>query len=893
MLQRWPLTGREAERELADKALDDPGVHGVVFIGDEGVGKSRLAAETLALARARGLVTREALASAAAAQIPFGPLAHLLPLPSPVQADPFDVLRDARRILVEEADGRRLALAVDDAHLLDGASAALVHQLAATASAFVVITGRSAAVLPAPIVRLWKDGLVRRLEVAPLGDASVEEIISAALGGHVDGATGRDLVAAVRGNLLFLRELVEFGLASGRLADSDGVWRWPAPITPGGGLRELIEDRLRRLEPAERHLLEVLAAAEPLGAATLEQLAPPGTLGALDREGLLAVVREGNRTSVRFAHPLHAQVVHAATAPLQLRDIHGQLADATFATGSRRHDDRLRLTIWRTESGHPPPATDLVDGARQALAGADRRLAERLARAAVRVGGGFEAGLALGAALAAGGSRDEAEAVFASLREPVMSDDATMRLALARAANLCGERMRLRDADMVLERAQAAITDPAMRDELAAQRALMLISRGDTGQAVAVSSTIIDRPGARTTAVVRALRVAGFAHALTGQSDFALGCIDRGLHLLRAQAPGTLTGGAENQLIATRWEALWFTGRLDDAEALAWQQYRRGLAQRADGVRAMASLQLGLCVRERGRVRSAVEWLREAIALFRVVQPVMLPAALAALAQAHALGGEAAAAQTALDEAQADGTRPMPLDEVRTEVSRAWVTAARGDVAEAQSIALRAADVAGRVSIAALEAIALHTVVRLGDPQAVATRLQAVTEGADGPLLPTLARHAAAAAAGDGCGLDDVATAFERTGMLLHAAEAAAEAAAAYHRLGHRRLARGAAGRARTLLPRCEGARTPALAGLDRPPVMTARQRQIAALAADGMTSREIGDRLQLSARTVDNHLQHIYTKLDLRGRSALPTALVADAAGDDGQRGNGVGTTA
>ena len=41
-------------------------------------------------------------------------------------------------------------------------------------------------------------------------------------------------------------------------------------------------------------------------------------------------------------------------------------------------------------------------------------------------------------------------------------------------------------------------------------------------------------------------------------------------------------------------------------------------------------------------------------------------------------------------------------------------------------------------------------------------------------------------------------------------------------------------------------------------------------LAADGMTSKDIAERLLLSVRTVDNHLQHVYAKLGVSSRAGL-----------------------
>jgi DNA-binding CsgD family transcriptional regulator len=51
---------------------------------------------------------------------------------------------------------------------------------------------------------------------------------------------------------------------------------------------------------------------------------------------------------------------------------------------------------------------------------------------------------------------------------------------------------------------------------------------------------------------------------------------------------------------------------------------------------------------------------------------------------------------------------------------------------------------------------------------------------------------------------------------------------------------------------------------------LTARERQIAQLAAAGSTTREIAEQLSLAARTVDSHLAHVYTKLRIDGRHEL-----------------------
>ena len=51
---------------------------------------------------------------------------------------------------------------------------------------------------------------------------------------------------------------------------------------------------------------------------------------------------------------------------------------------------------------------------------------------------------------------------------------------------------------------------------------------------------------------------------------------------------------------------------------------------------------------------------------------------------------------------------------------------------------------------------------------------------------------------------------------------------------------------------------------------LTRREREIAALVADGLGNRDIAERLFLSKRTVDSHIEHIFTKLGFSSRTQL-----------------------
>lgn len=68
---------------------------------------------------------------------------------------------------------------------------------------------------------------------------------------------------------------------------------------------------------------------------------------------------------------------------------------------------------------------------------------------------------------------------------------------------------------------------------------------------------------------------------------------------------------------------------------------------------------------------------------------------------------------------------------------------------------------------------------------------------------------------------------------------------------------------------------------LGEPAPLSAQERRVAQLAADGQTSKEIAAQLSISARTVDGHLYRAFRKLGVTTRAGLSKAL-RDAPGSD-----------
>ena len=222
---------------------------------------------------------------------------------------------------------------------------------------------------------------------------------------------------------------------------------------------------------------------------------------------------------------------------------------------------------------------------------------------------------------------------------------------------------------------------------------------------------------------------------------------------------------------------------------------------------------------------------------------------------------------------------PMAIYEADLiERSRAWVAAAGGELSQACQILAAGAGRAATTTMRIAEARLLHDVARLGQPALAGPRLAALAEVTDSQFVAAQARHAAALVRGRGHDLEAAGHALEALGASLLAAEAYLAAAAGCRSEGLARQATMMTRRAGELAAPLGDVRTPGLAlggstGLDQ---LTRREREVAAMAAAGASSRDIAGKLVLSVRTVDNHLQNVYSKLGVTSRDELARVLRA-----------------
>jgi DNA-binding CsgD family transcriptional regulator len=299
------------------------------------------------------------------------------------------------------------------------------------------------------------------------------------------------------------------------------------------------------------------------------------------------------------------------------------------------------------------------------------------------------------------------------------------------------------------------------------------------------------------------------------------------------------------------------------------------MATSATGAWIWFNMALGEIARDTGRAHETIRRFREVADVApRVGQDATLVWAHVGVAQGHLLLGECQPAAAALELADRAGDSPVATSFGTRERTRAWLDACRGDLVSARR---QIRDIIPRHredGVHVFEAALLHDLARLGSPHEVVDRLEALAGCIDGPLATIHAAHARALADRDVARQRDVVDRYEALDVLVLAAEAAAELADMHRARAESRLATAAQQRCADIAERAGGLHTPGLARGEGIEPLTAREREVALLAAAGRSSRDIGDRLGLSTRTVDTHLARVYRKLGIAGRSDLAGAL-------------------
>jgi DNA-binding CsgD family transcriptional regulator len=866
---QWPLTGRDEQLGQITAVLRSSFVSIVVLTGESGVGKSRLAAESAATLTVDGWAV---IRVAASAMLTATPLGALIPAISPGR-DAIDVVvRDSLAIfdLVREsidrlAKGNRVVMIVDDFSLLDPLSMTVIIQLVAADVVRLIATVPSGESLPDAFVSMWTDDSALVLEVLPLSIDHVETLLNAVLGARVAHRTAVAFHERSGGNVLFLRELVIGAVQDDQLQEHDGVWQLLGKPLGTPALHELIRIRLQHLSAPQTALIERLAVCHPL---TVDDL-PPGardSLVSLERAGLAIVEERRGRTWLSLSHPQYAEAVRGSMSRLATVDL---LVDEA-ALVSRRDmspEDELRVALWRLDAGVESDPEILFRATHLAALGGDHPRAEHLAAAAIDAGAApAEMLLLQGQAIWTLGRISEALAI---LERAALEDEAnpstvklTGQIASARASAYAGEvdgnAMGLAVIDQAIERY------PELCDTLAFPKSVLLLNLEDA--ALSELALQVATPGASADEAERAIfdMAQGLPLSALGQSDRALSAARAAVaHSTESLQPAFALRRAQMVLETVLLQV----GSLEDARDLAARSLEACIEADDELGTRYNELLLGQCYLGMGQLTTAARWFSDVISGSQALGSVFyLDQARSLLALTLLWRGRPNEAATILTELDPKLVASSSIAALAT----LWLDSVRGGRDRALAGLIRRARAAADRGHVIHAANLLHAATRLGAASQAAPQLAALASGTTSRLLKAQTAHAAAEASGNLDALVVAGDAWEGLGYLLFAGEAFVSASAAARRGHDSRVAVSLQNRADDLLARCEDPATPLLQFAERGERLTGREREIAALAAQGLSSLEIAKRLQVSPRTVNNHLHAAYSKLGVRGRTEL-----------------------
>lgn len=918
---RNALVGRACELDDLRASLDRlaAGDGGVVLVeGEPGIGKSHLLEEVAAEAGVRDLVVLAATGDDLDQDRPFALLHRALGNDLPAIPVPLELAHertDASFVVIEhlldELERRAsitpVLLALDDVQWADPASLRGIRSIVRRRRHVPVLTYLSFRPQPRPpeLDRLMDDvaaDRVRPLRLDGLAADQLQQLVAEVVHAELPDALAAQLGRA-GGNPFYAIELT-------RCLAADGMGVDVAGAALPDDVRLAVLRRISALNPTT---LELLKVASVLGTRfTAGELAAVSGRSAADLlpmvdDAVAGLVLQGQGEVLAFRHDLIRDSLYAEIPASLRRAMHREAATALAEMGAPPERVAQHLLVSATR-GDTQAVTMLRDAAWQAAQrswtiGADLlrhafdltspgdggrpELAGELADALLRAGRPTEADEVIERALAEGGDEvglrttriantihlgrpsdaiSEADILLALPSVPPEQRASVRALVVVQkvmSADLAGAGA---DVDAVVAEAEA-VDDPYAKAVAFQARALVRHAQGrgpeaevDAERAVAIAASL---PPQRT-GFVTAFFLGGMILLDRDRFDDAAQALDEGRR--RAESAGLTTW-----LPMLHWARSAVHGSLGELDdALTQAETSISLAEelpRDLPLPAPAHVLAAMVALHRGRLAEARAWVASARSVLESAQS-LLAIDLAFWVEALVLeasgdvDGAAAALATAWDLLE-----PMPHLLTRRIIAPDAVRLLRDrDASRAVRVTEHLEELARLTSdVPSITATAMRCRGLLEDDPGL-------LHDAARALAATPRRTDATFAAIDAAGSLDRHGRRKDAIELLEGALTVAEQMRAdrivarihadLRAMGVRRRTAGPVARART--------------GWE---ALSATERKVVALVAEGLSNREVGERLFISRRTVETHLSHVFAKLGVSSRTAVASAAAVRLA--------------
>ncbi|GIJ47874.1 transcriptional regulator [Virgisporangium aliadipatigenens] len=843
--------------------------------------------------------------------------------------DRFRLFQSLRELLLAMAE-RPLVLLLDDVHWADPGSIDFLDFLGRRPmpQPLLVVVAHRDRQAPPPLryslARNVDQGTVTRIELGPLTKAESARLI----GGRAGSRRVADLYEESAGNPLYL-------LALERLQrGANGPVGVEAHGDRSSRLESLILGETTGLSADE---LAVASTAAVLGdpfsaemlAAVVDGLAPADVERAVDGLTRRDLVRPSSYGAVfAFRHPLVRRAIYDRTAPAWRVGVHRRALDLLTAQGasaSERAGHIARcVTTWSPEhvavlcqAGHESMSTSPLTAAHWFQVAL--RLLPRTAELAAKR---FEIGFLLARALGLGGRFAASRDLLHELLHATSARDAVNRGAAVVLCAHAEQRLGRYPEAIALLRAEVARDeqDTEARIGLCLELGLTALlandypaAREDISWAHAAARASGDVLGEAT-----ALAFSAFGEIWAGHTDVARTAADAASVLVDGLPDSALVGERE-ALCMLGWAEM-LLERFDDAERHLARG--RAIVRRSGQSHSLPHVLLGQCLvlMFTGRIYAALEASQEAEdAALLVGSEHLLGTVLAIRSPIQvwvSSRGEAGAALANVRRATTlfTGSAVNSWWARTALMLRGHAELTNGDPRACVDLVMRAGGtdltLLGAPLLAQYTEILVGALVKLGDLDEASRRAEQAVAFATRLGLPGQRAHAVRARAvvqairgdhaGALAGFDAADALFAAAGKPVEQARTAvysARSLAALDRLDEgvaaldRSIAQASAGgviwvyedlvRVRELLTGTGPAPQRRAAAASLLAALTGREREVAVLAADGRSNRQIASRLRLSERTVEAHLANVYRKLGVASRVTLAGLLARESSGE------------
>ncbi|WP_162144872.1 helix-turn-helix transcriptional regulator [Arthrobacter castelli] len=840
----------------------------LALIGEAGIGKTAFMHQVLAHIGAQRHVVY-IHPSSLTERHPYGALTFLLgdfeygATPHPVQ-----VISTLAKTFREQARTGTTIVAVEDAHHLDEFSSIILHELARSGTIQMLLASRDFTALPTGISSLWRDGLLRRIDLEPMDVEACRKYLECELEAVVSTTVLETLAKDSGGTPRFLWAMCHDLRETQQLTQQRGVWTLqPGIVTYGRRTADAMSDVVDDCSKAAKEIIDLLSLAGSLPLLLLLRISSGTDVDLLEERGVLAI-EQRREHMVRLKSEYLGRSGSWRLGAGRRWELYKKLL-AVVGSENELPLEALWHAQWITGYGGTLPSQLAYAAAYEANRSGKPALALQVAERSREKTPGVVAETVT--AMTALGDYRDAEAVLKESEASCVTDDVAGWVAQMTAEVRLLMHTSPTEARQVLQGIERSL-QPALKFEnlspgpLYSHQAVTLVRAElasfegrfpDNAEALPE----VYKAAASESINLRA-QVGSWlceAWALTDRQDES---IELASELQRFLADPTLTDVSASMVRQRVAEVCYLTGAPAGGPALPTEEVHGDAIPQYPGA-IPADLMKGIVNAHRGSTGDAQ----------RILLPVMrqlqthdafaaLPLATAVMAYCWAVDGWHEDALRILnDQPPQAGSWNMTRATAHFRMLTLAATGSKDEAVEQLNLMIEDDH---RHQSGSYELLALYHLARLGEPSAP-DRLLAVAGGLSGPFTELCTLYGKGIASQDPNLLIQAAGKAKQLGFPTYCSDAADVALTLATDTRDRADCRRMQKSARWALDEISPS-----ANTNRLRHLTAREQEIAAKVAEGHSSKLIASDMFLSVRTIEGHLYRIYAKLSVRNRAQL-----------------------